>query len=916
MDNSLDFLTRLTTAGLLSAAKITELEADAQLVELAPQQVAEELVRRKLISKYQARTLLTHREPKFDYGSYRVVGRYTTSFRAGLFQAVHRATGQPVEIDLVDVTVDREIGKHCQVRHANLSDCYEMFDQDGQTLVALERVAGPSLTDVLKGQSISTRTACRVVQQAASACWALHANGLTHGQICPAALVVVSPTQVRLLRRPGRELADNATGQVAERLRSLSAETTAPERDDDGRMSCEMDVYSLGRILELLLASSGQQVAALSKLIASLVAISPANRLRHAGAVAAALAEFSVPDDVNPSVKVGSEPVGPAEERLKKYSSYLASRRADVPDANPHESDPPTMQYTAEGASPTELLRTRRRHARRKQIVWGAIIGLFTVVGGMLISQSFPSDGELSSNPAANGNTRVTADPTDVDRVLPTADPAVNSPSTASDIASEEVGGDDGRSLWASPTDGAAIDLKYVPAGAQLCLHARPAAILAQPQGRRSLKALGPAFGSLQQAWEDDLGASLEQVDDLIAAVVPRDAGRPEISWVIRLHSGTQVPDKWSLGRQVTVDDQTISVDGDRAIWVSPAGSLVLGSETAVRDAIANRESRPLLRRELERLRSASDAEQVLTILFTPNFVAAEGKKIIASQLHSILPAMGDMFGDQTRGCLTSLHLDGEQFYGEVRLASTTKRGPVQQARELLESVARIPRKMESTVSSLATLDPYWRRLALRAVPMVDFAVEHIRTDVEDRTVVANFSLPPQAAHNLLLLIELTTAARQATGDTVATTANDTLERLTLDEVLATKISLDIPQQSIEFALRDLASELNSELAGGAAEIVIRIDGSSLQAEGITRNQQIRGFRRDDTTVAEILTGLVMVANPVTTVKTPDERDQKLVWVAHSSGEPSSGNGRIILITTRKAALENGYSLPVAFRAK
>jgi tRNA/tmRNA/rRNA uracil-C5-methylase (TrmA/RlmC/RlmD family) len=53
--------------------------------------------------------------------------------------------------------------------------------------------------------------------------------------------------------------------------------------------------------------------------------------------------------------------------------------------------------------------------------------------------------------------------------------------------------------------------------------------------------------------------------------------------------------------------------------------------------------------------------------------------------------------------------------------------------------------------------------------------------------------------------------------------------------------------------------------------------GDDLKLDGITRNGQIRGFVQENKTVAEVLTSMVMKANPVTTVKVPNEKDQKLL---------------------------------------
>ena len=91
----------------------------------------------------------------------------------------------------------------------------------------------------------------------------------------------------------------------------------------------------------------------------------------------------------------------------------------------------------------------------------------------------------------------------------------------------------------------------------------------------------------------------------------------------------------------------------------------------------------------------------------------------------------------------------------------------------------------------------------------------------------------------------------------------------------------------------------------------IRILGSDLQADGITRNQPIRDFAQQDQTLAEILTALVMKANPVTTVRSPSEPAQRLVWAIGT--DPAAAPGQTIVITTRQVA-EKEYQLPAPFR--
>jgi len=107
---------------------------------------------------------------------------------------------------------------------------------------------------------------------------------------------------------------------------------------------------------------------------------------------------------------------------------------------------------------------------------------------------------------------------------------------------------------------------------------------------------------------------------------------------------------------------------------------------------------------------------------------------------------------------------------------------------------------------------------------------------------------------------------------------------------------------------------VKGNLKNAPFEFAIKIIGDDLKLDGITRNQSIRDFKQENQTVADILTALVRKANPVTTVKDPSEKDQKLVWLI--GPDPDSAGKQVVLITTRNAAGTKKYTLPAHFVEK
>jgi hypothetical protein len=129
-----------------------------------------------------------------------------------------------------------------------------------------------------------------------------------------------------------------------------------------------------------------------------------------------------------------------------------------------------------------------------------------------------------------------------------------------------------------------------------------------------------------------------------------------------------------------------------------------------------------------------------------------------------------------------------------------------------------------------------------------------------------------------------------------------------LEAALAEPISLSIQQDSLENCLQEVAKKTRDKHAGFA----IKISGSDLASEGLTRNQSIRGFEAADRPGAEILTQLLIRANPDRNVTEASDPRLKLVWVV--SADPSDADKQVILITTRAAAKKRGDKLPRVFR--
>jgi hypothetical protein len=338
-------------------------------------------------------------------------------------------------------------------------------------------------------------------------------------------------------------------------------------------------------------------------------------------------------------------------------------------------------------------------------------------------------------------------------------------------------------------------------------------------------------------------------------------------------------------------------------------GVFLMGSAPEVEEVAQSPLAKPPLPRELERLLRVSDRQRHLSLLFAPSFLFYDGQKLFAGDLKKFQEPLQRFLGDGLNAALVSAHLE-EEFYLEMRLHGTLDREKGKLASQMRDRLAQAPAQIEDYMARLA-LHPYWRKLALRFPSMIRELHNQTRVGVEEDHAMMNAVLPSVAAPNLLAASELTLAS-QPGAEYVAEAPPAQPQVRNMEELLEAKFTVSFPQQSLDFAMAEVANEVRDAQPNLPFPFDIKLLGADLQLNGITQNQQIRDFEARDQSLKDILTAMVMKANPITTVKSPNEPDQKLLWVV--GPDPADPSKNIILITTRDSAAAKNYTLPEAFK--
>lgn len=642
------------------------------------------------------------------------------------------------------------------------------------------------------------------------------------------------------------------------------------------------------------------------------------------------------------SVEEGSEadatqPVVSKSEASDSSAPVAVTNETTEADASAATSESNETESKSEESTQSlaAVVPARRRRRRRNRKAWYGIyalcIPLLVLVAMLATRDNTPREVTKRVRPAVpKFIPRVSSDTNQP--TTPVRSPArrPDPPATGIQVVDNE------QMLWAPPdlrADGEQVSRAtgLLPPG--------PAAVVTMDWQRLQQIGLLDMFGPETQGWLDALnqwsGVPSETISHVALAWFPGQEGIPEVAAAIRLSEPKSLEtllDTWDVSSARGPGGETIYAGDTRdALAYFPmtqgrpaeaADDLVdafaVGSIARIGEVAEMGGAPVVLPRLLEELWQSARPNDAIAFLTQPNFLVSDARRWMDATSPELIPwirqnLLADCGGMLVRVASTSDDSSGETSSGtatspgtagsyvEVRLAAAPGVDPTALATPLREQLDNAPRWAEDFLVT-RDIDPSWRLLAARLPSMWAFAEENVRTGRVDRKLVWNAYLPPMALPQLTLA---TLLANNTTTEPVSETMATNQTKLSIDEMLDRKMSVSFDQESLQFAVDTIAEEFNRDLPANNQLPPIQIIGGDLQKMGITQNQQIRDFAKNDVPLRTVLTDLVLGANPDRTATGPADPKQALVWVV----KPDKS---AILITTRLAS-DGQYNLPSEF---
>ena len=638
-------------------------------------------------------------------------------------------------------------------------------------------------------------------------------------------------------------------------------------------------------------------------------AITAESTILDAAPLPPAANKASVAQTPPPQVKVAAS--NTSDESETSQATVTNESRSDIV-AHPFDSN------STRSSTNTTRLRRQTTSPWMNPVLWIGLAAGLIGMGALAIFLNQPLDpvtttakDQQETSSTGNGSSTSTDNTTTTNNGT-----GENGNAVPPKTGSSQFIADDGQSLWQSPTSGEGVNLAWSPPAGQLFIAIQVDELLKSPVADDILKSLGPAFQKHLSTWEATTGFKLQDIKQLVLSWRDEEGvAFPTVSTVVRLKAEATAQQILETLGNPSAEETEHGILYQASSWsyvVPESGGLfVMGTKSAMTDALELAGNPPLIRRTLAQLIKQSDSDRHLTILFAPSFLSTtlfrDGHEFYFGEPSKIRDPLQWLLGDELEAAMVSLHFDSV-LYIEARMTAGLTVDKRELVTQLRDRMGDLHDKIEAHMVALNP-SPYWRALAFRFPAMVAFLHEQTRIQIEDKTPVLNIALPIQAAANLITASELSLASEPGAGSVAVN--NEPVMPKTIEEVLQYPFSVDIPQQDLNLAIADIANEVRSSLTGLPFKFELNIAGNDLMQEGITRNQAIRDFTMKDKPLAEVLTGIVMKANPDPTVTSPSMPNQKLIWLITT--DPNDPGNKIILITTRKAAITNKYTLPLVF---
>jgi serine/threonine protein kinase len=239
------FLANLRKSGLCSVQQFEEAMEILPLTGSA-NIVARTLVKKGLLTKFQAELLLAGRSSGFILGQYRILDFLGEGGMGRVYKAEHTTMGRMVALKVLaprHTNTEKarrlfmaEVRAAGKLMHPNIATAHDANEIDGRHYLVMEYIDGPNLNQLVHERGpLPVGLACDIVRQVASGLQYAHEQGMVHRDIKPPNV---------LLQRAGTALSSGYLAKIVDF--GLARLVDVSENTDDGEAHLHVKNVTVG----------------------------------------------------------------------------------------------------------------------------------------------------------------------------------------------------------------------------------------------------------------------------------------------------------------------------------------------------------------------------------------------------------------------------------------------------------------------------------------------------------------------------------------------------------------------------------------------------------------------------------------------------------------------------------------------
>lgn len=408
----------------------------------------------------------------------------------------------------------------------------------------------------------------------------------------------------------------------------------------------------------------------------------------------------------------------------------------------------------------------------------------------------------------------------------------------ASSDESTELAAD---AIAASPTDGEAIKLTMIPAGARIVIHLRPAELWqSETTGEECLRCLGPLRPWAEAMIRELSGFEPAELAEMLICLIPGPRGTaPDVAAVVRLAEAQKRSDlllKFG-GRRSDEHGVPVYIDGERVYLIDDDLMTFAVAPAKFAGEIAGSVKFPNPTSPgVEAMLPHTDRRRHVTVIFDPIDVRLHADALFPTEGQAVVNVLLDWLGEDAETVVCSAHLSDE-FFCEVLLRNRDAREQRQflsedLLAEMQEKLGDMPRQVLTAVERMQPAPAGRRRVIGRFPAMMKAVALTTRGEASARVVRLATALPERAGPNLALGASLTWDEAERTDFTRPSESSAEPADVLPDRIadrLKRPIEVDFRRTPLEEALTYI---------GTGTGVRFEIEGDALKAAGYTKNME------------------------------------------------------------------------------